>query len=354
MNAAPPLLPFRRLLGLVAAALIVIIAISGTAPRSIYALDETLAKPSLRLVISLIWEGRDLHAHNLEAIREFRREFSDIQLVHFVSPAYFTRPGAPAAKARHALQSVMRPGDKIGIALAGWKSMVQSAGVIFRSGPTFWGYDLRETDCRIDCGLDVPLNIYPQHDVEKILKSGKMVLEAQGFGAVEATTTSGWMASQQILEAYAEAGIRYDFSAVAPELVRRRIGNLPLFHWLQGLWATTTPHTQPYVVPSVVTASLQQIPQNLAAIDYLLSGDIAAITDEYLESLQRDPHRDLTLQLAFYQETAYQMQAQLGKALQIIFAAASKNQVGLRPFDVPGMDLPQKWPSAGEILPVSH
>ena len=43
------------------------------------------------LAIGLIWEGLHIRNLNTVAIRKFRQEFAHIPLVHFISPAYFSR-----------------------------------------------------------------------------------------------------------------------------------------------------------------------------------------------------------------------------------------------------------------------
>jgi hypothetical protein len=321
------------------------------APQLIAAADPAAIEPAptgvLKLAVSLVWEGRDLQPYNLAAIRSFRERFASIRLVHFVSPAYFARAGADATAVRSALRSVMRPGDKLGIAIGGWKSLAAKAGVIFRDNPTFWGQTLRPSDCARDCGLDVPVNVYPQAEVSRLTRAGIDVLEANGFGRVEAGLATGWVASPQVLEAFAENGIRYDFSAVAPELVAKRLGSFPLYRWVKGIWGNVTPHTQPYVVPAV-SAPITEIPQGLAAIDYLTERDVTAIFAEYVGRLRREPSRDLTFQLAFYQETARQSLPMLEKALQSVFALSGKANVSLRPLDAPGMNLPP--PAPGDAL----
>jgi hypothetical protein len=306
----------------------------------------------IRLFVTLVWEGRDLQDFNLEALRRFRDQFAGIQVVHFVSPAYFTHPGADAARVKQALRSVMRPGDKLGVEIAAWHSVVERAGVIFRGSPTFWGYEMRAADCKVDCGSDVPLNVYPQAEVARIARASLDILQAQGFGRPAATLTAGWVATPQVLDAYAQNDVRYDFSAVAPELLARRLAGFPLYQWVRGLWPSVTPSTQPYVLPSVATG-LTEIPQSLAAADYLLGKDLPAIFKEYVERLRREPNRDLTFQIALYQETARQMLPIVTSSLQSIFAYATEQSISLQPFDVPGLDIPAD-PTVVQAQPLVH
>lgn len=303
------------------------------------ALAETTARPrTVKLVVALMWEGRDLEDYNLDALKAFRAEYTDIQLVHFISPAYFLRNDGSATEKAAKIRELIRPGDRIGLALGGWKSLAARADVIFRNGPTFWGETLRPVDCKDDCGQDVPVHVYPAEDLEKLVATGLKVLEEQGFGKVKGLSTAGWVASPEVLEAAALAGIRYDFSAVATEMLAKRARLYPIYGWIKGLWPTITPHTQPFVL-TTASAGLTEVPQSIGAVDYVSISDIDTLFREYADLARRDSGRELTFPLSFYQETAQANLPILKRALTAIFAQASAEGISLQPMELPGMEV---------------
>ena len=202
------------------------------------------ARP-VQLGVIVDWQGRDLANMNLEALRAFRQAFGDVAVLHVVSPAYFLRPGLTDADRQAitlAIKSAIQPADHLGIALVGWKSLAAKAGVIFRDSPTFWSEALSPGDCAFDCGIDVPLHLYPEKDLDQLFAAGLDTLEANGFGRPNALITEGWMAAPEVLAAAARAGIRYDFSAVAPELIAPRTKHYPIYQWVKALWQIGRAH----------------------------------------------------------------------------------------------------------------
>lgn len=288
------------------------------------------AADTVQLLVALHWEGRDLHEHNLQAIRAFREQFRDVRLVHFVSPAYFLKGDASAA-AR--IKSVMRPGDRVGLALGGWKSIATAAQVTFRDGPTFWGHKLRAIDCKDDCGIDVPLTVYADGDAAQLVATGLSILEINGFGRVQSLAITGWVASPDLLRAAAKSGVRYDFSAVAPASIERRAGRFPLFQWVRDQWATVTIQAQPFTVDGV--AGVLEVPQTLAAIDYLAADDTLSNFRATIELIKREPGKDRIFSLAAYQETAFKELPRLAAALQALFAEAVSQGISVQPAAIP-------------------
>ena len=311
--------------------------------------QETRAPAStgatIRLLLILAWDGRDQLPHNLAALDEFRRKFSDQSFLHLISPAYFARGGAADAAAN--IRRLIRPRDGYGMLVGGWKSLAQKAGVIFRKEPTFWGHQLPNRDCQVDCGVDVPLAVYPKADLERILAAGAELMVNQGFPRPRAIAAEGWLASPQFLAAAARSGMVYDLSAVAPELLNRRLRLYPLLPWVKDAWSAITPHSQPFRVETpdgVVT----EVPQVTAAIDYLTEVDLNQLFMEYLDQAKREGGPDLAFPLVVYQETARMTLPLLGKSLQTMFAAAKAKGVAIAPMQLPETLLPVSE------LPVAH
>jgi len=95
--------------------------------------------PRVHVAISVDWEGSDLSAINLNAFRVYREAHPDVPLTHFLNAAYFTKLDANASKVQADVRRALRPGDELGLHIHPWKSLVEAAGVKFRTEPTIWG-----------------------------------------------------------------------------------------------------------------------------------------------------------------------------------------------------------------------
>ena len=311
------------------------------APNTMSQSEAAVGK--IQLLLALVWEGQDLSQHNLSALAEFREQHRDLSVVHLVSPAYFTKAKADKAAVTATLRSLIQPQDQIVVLLGGWKSLVAEAGVIYRQAPTFWSSAVTPGDCAIDCGSDVPLNIYPDSDIAKILAKGLSTLAANGFERPIGVSVQGWMASPQLYEAAVRAGLKYDLSAVAPDLLSKRLKYYPIYAWARALWPDLTPHSQPFKVITDA-GSITEIPLSLASMDYLTSKDVDSIFQEYLQHLQQTPNRDLVFPLVLHQETAMATVPILSASLQKIFAAAALEHVQMA-----SMRLPESVPSPWDV-----
>jgi hypothetical protein len=282
----------------------------------------------------MVWEGREIAPHNLAALAEFRREYPDLSVVHLISPAYFTKPKADAPQIAATIRSHMQPQDQAALLIGPWKSLAQAAGVIYRPAPTFWSQNPVSGDCQIDCGGDVPLNIYSDADVDKLLSKSLKLFEANGLGRPVGVAVQGWMASQAVHEAATKAGIQFDLSAVAPDLLVRRLRHFPLYAWAKALWSEITPHSQPYVI-ATGAGPLVEIPLSLASVDYLTRKEIDTLFKEFVGIWRENPSRDLIFPLVMTQETAMNTVPLLKTSLQGIFAAAAIDRVPLAAMRLP-------------------
>ncbi len=336
------LAPFRHVFDLVArplAACAALFLLSASAPGATQA-------GVVRLSLVLAWEGRHAKDFNVDAVRALRAQWRaagrELAVVHLVSPAYFLRGGPEADRFAAKLRSALGPEDKVGMLLGGWRSLATEAGVIFRDGPTFWGNTLRPVDCAAtDCGVDVPLSVYPTADLAKLLGAARETFEKNGFGRPVAMAATGWVAAPELLRAAAETGVRYDFSAVAPEMIMRRAGRFPLYQWVKGLWDGLTPHSQPFAVEAA--PGLTEMPQALASLDYVTRDDAEKVFLEYLDRLK--PGGDaangkLVFPLLVYVETARQNMLKLSRIVDTVYEEAARVGVkveGLRLDDLPGV-----------------
>ena len=101
--------------------------------------DNALPQPTITLYVTVDWEGLSLNEENLEAIREFRRAYPHIAMLHLLNPVYFLQPGINTADTTAKIRSVLLPGDEHGLHLHGWKSLVEYCKVEYKSEPSFAG-----------------------------------------------------------------------------------------------------------------------------------------------------------------------------------------------------------------------
>lgn len=293
---------------------------------------------SLTISVILQWEGRSLNPDNIEAIETLRVQFPQFDLIHLLSPAYFLRTPKESQEATLALGRLVRPTDFYGMNLGGWKSLVTQAGVIFRSAPTFWGTSLTLGECRNDCGGDVPLNIYPEADLEKIMDFSLKTLENKALGKPRAMGITGWVGSGVMMDLATKHGLSYDFSPVPPEVLENSFGYYPLFGWTKDLWSNITPLTTPFF-RTTTSGRLYHYPQSLGGIDHQSFGTLVqhlekAVARWSLAKTESPPlsnatnaGQNLTIPIVIYLETAETTVPRLSEELKALLALAQKNKV---------------------------
>lgn len=278
----------------------------------------------LHLLVSCIWEGRDLGAANLRAIQNLRKTLDNLPLIHFVNPAYLARSDAERSRATEVLRAwVKQSDDTIGLYLAPWKSLLERAKVSPRTQPTFWGYTLTGKDCVGDCGSDVPLNVFDVQEIRKILRTSVDLIKTHDLGDPKAMMAAGWLATPKVLSAAVEEGLTMDFSAVAPDLLRPTLERYPLGRWIRDLWPDRTPFAQPLMVPTDSGAILE-IGNGGMTLDHGSRSTYRGLMDAYLGMLDAMPDRPLYFHIGFYQETAARTLPLLQEIVQELLAGLAR------------------------------
>lgn len=291
-------------------------------------------QPEIRLLLSLVWDGSTVEAVNLDALRSFRTNFANIPVTHFISPAYFVETNPVAETNKREIFGLGRPGDFVGMNVAPWRSITDKAGVIFRTGPTFWGHAVNPATCRSDCGNDVPLNIYTQDEIRKIMSASQSVMTSAGLRDVRGMMIRGWMATPEILATGESLGLDYDFSMVTPSTIYERLRNFPIFSWVKGLWPKSDVLSQPGIVSDELPGMVE-VPQALGALDYVSHKQMLQFLDSMLAAPARGP---LTYHIVLHAETAHLNLARLELVLQDVFRRASEGKFRLTMMDLPGMN----------------
>jgi hypothetical protein len=197
----------------------------------------------------------------------------------------------------------------------------------------------------MDCGQDIPVHIYPEDELDKIMQTAVKTLEDHGFGRPKGVAVTGWVASPQVLEAAVRAGIAYDFSSVTTPPLSKSIGQYPLHYWVKGLWSRTGPNFWAYKIPTQ-SSSITEIPQSLPALDHVKVADVlkafADFTEKKDESSDSKPedHRGRIFQIVLHQETAAMTAPRTLKLLGAILSEHQQKQKSLSSLSVPGMGVP--------------
>jgi hypothetical protein len=258
---------------------------------------------NVNLFISVDWEGFSLDSENLDAFRQFRNDYPNIKIIHFLNAAYFTKPGAKAKTIAKQINSLLLPGDELGLHIHAFESLLRVAGVEFRDSETFWGHSGSE-EINGDRGHDVPLSLYSEEEIRKIVRTSLNILGENGFSELRSFRAGGWIATPEVLEALIQEGIYVDSSAVSSEvvgLVARE--DQPLYQINKRLWPYQTPmNDRPYRI-GTRSGSILEFPDNIALADYITAEQAFRHFEDLVAREQR-PGDSVFFHFGFHQETA--------------------------------------------------
>jgi len=264
-------------------------------------------KKNIKLMISVDWEGDSLFDGNLEAMRRFRDAFPEVKLIHFLNAAYFLQPGVDKSLVLKKIKSVIRPGDELALHIHALETLVKEAGVPFRDSETFGGYGRSQPVFGI-LGHDVPLSIYSEEEIRKLIKTSVKILNENGFNQTfKAFRAAGWSASPQVLNALVKEGYQIDSSAVDPEIVGSHVGReKPIYKQVKGLWNNISIMSNQAFPINTSSGSILEVPNNSGLADYL-SGEEAfnsflKMMDSFKQSSNKEP--SVIFHYGFHQETA--------------------------------------------------
>lgn len=280
------------------------------------------------LVVSVIWEGSSLEDFNLKALAAFRQKFPELPVINFVSPAYFSRT-RHHHEAIATIKKHIESKDSVGLAMQSWKSVVQKAGVTFRSNPTFWGQPVMAKGCRHDCGKEVPISAYEKDELENIFSTSIDALEGAGFKKPKSLFVSGWMASKPVLFAAAKYGIAYDFSAVPQSIVQNMLQSFPLFSWIGQTWQQVQPAFQPFRLETA-HRPITEMGNSATTVDFIDGPELVTLFRSVLEQKLKNPTAGYVFHIGVHQETAMEFLPRLDYALPQFFELAAEQEVTLK------------------------
>ena len=269
--------------------------------------EEALLAPEVRYIPTVDWEGTTLKKENLEAMRKFREVRPNIHFVHFLNAAYFTKKGIDPEDIAKRIQSVLLPGDELGLHIHSWQSLVEAAGVKYKSGPTYEGDPISrnaifEGDI-VDRGHDVPLSDYSTDEIRKIVRKSIEILNKNGFKNIKSFRTGGWLGAPHVLAAIAAEGITVDSSLLPINLKIEFPIAEPLRKMSIEVARNTNFTTQPFEIPTPFGA-VKEFPNSAGMADYVNVDGILSMFKANFQEMLRTGATGMHFNLGFHQETA--------------------------------------------------
>ena len=277
------------------------------------------------ILIALHWEGESIKEASIRSLEKFRKEFSQVKIVHLLNPAYLLRSEQEKKKAMKALQRVVMDHDMFGLHLNGWKSLIDEADVDFRFQPTFWGNEIGKRQCSIDCGHEVAIFTYKSNELLEIVESAKETLEKAGFENLNFFHAAGWLGTPRILQVAEEAGFIYSLSEFSNSDSRLSLNNYPLGHWLRKFDRIRKNRDRNKKV------ALKSFPNHLGYISY--STPTIAL-EQFKEFLQNSKKDQPIWVLSMAQENAFADSPLLTKIIWDIHKFARSNSLQSSFFEI--------------------
>lgn len=269
----------------------------------------------VRVVVSVDWEGSGFDDEDMAAFCQFRDDFPDLPLTHFLNAAYFTRLAPDdvtgAVSTSDKIRTVLRDGDEIGLHVHADNHLLFAAGVTPKRNPS-WTY-LPDIS-----GHSVALSTFSEEEVRSIVAFSCRTLVQQGFDRPKAFRAGGWHAGSSVLSALAAEGFAVDSSEVPHDWFSGGFGDV------QDLWPDATRVSQPY---STGVGNLIEVPDNGCLADYATSEQMIDNFQAVVRSARGKP---AVLSLGFHQETAAKYLPRLRSALLEIELRAAMQRIPLR------------------------
>ena len=270
--------------------------------------------PCVRVAISVDWEGRDLSAINLRAFAAFRAAHPEVPLTHFLNAAYFTKRDADPDKISGQIRQVLNPIDELGLHIHPWQSLVEAAGVTFRSEPTIWGGNRPMRRGKRDSGHEISVEAYETDEFQAIVRKSKEVLAANGLAVGASFRAGAWLAGPRVREAIRREGFLVDSSATDTRW-HDEIAAYALPAMMREIWPNITSDTQPFPI-ATPAGDLLEMPDTGALADYVTAQEMSDHVRDAVEKL--DSQHDRFVHLGFHQETAARYLPRVTAALRKI------------------------------------
>lgn len=268
--------------------------------------ERTTAQPTVTVYVTVDWEGWSLDEENLDAMREFRRQYPHIPMLHLLNPAYFVKPGVDAAAAAQKIKSTLLPEDGHGLHLHGWRSLVERCELPYKSVPSYAGTP-EECSEQADCGYTVSLEYaYSEHELTILVGCSVDLLVQQGFQWPKSFRAGGWQLGPKLASAIHKNGFVLDSSRTVPQLVANSWHEeSELVRMVKALHADGSILDQPFEL----LPGLMELPNNASLADYTRSEELVEIFSTLVGSGKT------VMVLGFHQESAFNYLGRLTDAI---------------------------------------
>ena len=277
--------------------------------------------PKVHIAVSVDWEGREISDENMDAFSSFRMVHPDVPLTHFLNAAYFCKDGADAQVVAQRMSALLHTKDELGLHIHPWKSLVESAGVTFRSTPTIWGAE-RPSSPASDPGHDVSVESYTVDEFQKLVVHSTSILQANGFDLSNSFRAGAWLAGPRVREAIRREGFVIDSSATDTKW-HTRIYEYDLPQMIREIWPDVTSITQPFWI-SIPAGDLLEMPDTGALADYVSAEQMAGHISDAVARLDGE---DRYVHIGFHQETAAKYIVRVIEALEMVKEQHSESVV---------------------------
>jgi hypothetical protein len=277
-------------------------------------------KGSFYIVMTSDWEGRELLEENIKVVKDFRAQFPHMPILHFLNPAYFTKPDARPNDIIEKTEKLMKKGDERGLHIHAWKSLVEDSGVFFRRKPDLGGWSLY--GCEVDCGHVISLESYSEEELTKIVQNSVNILLNHGVykKRPKSFRAGAWMAGPKVRSVLLKEGFQVDSSATPPDYIVPAWGKEgPLYKHISKYWKGTTRTSSPYVLLRNEQSQLWEFPDNGSLVDYTSTEVFMKAFKLNVEKYLKNTDQDIYFVTGFHIETAPRYLPSLARSLREAF-----------------------------------
>lgn len=275
-------------------------------------------------IMTVDWEGRDLEFSNLLAFKNFRNKFPHIPIIQFLNAAYYTKKNADFDLINKNIHKTLLPIDIYGLHIHCWKSLLLQSDVSYKNTLSFAHQTpLIPESLDEDTGHDIPLSLYSQDEIKKMIQKSLEILKSQDFKIGEYFRAGGWFADENVLQAIKSFGFLLDSSALPLHLIYNKRKNNILYESLTPLWKKTQIHDRPYYI----LENLIEWPNNACLADYMEPEETFNIFKELKILHDKNPELNYFLTMGFHQETAEKFLPRVEGAVNLIEALVKKENL---------------------------
>jgi hypothetical protein len=196
-----------------------------TVPSSVF------AGAGIEIVPVAVWQGKPSRPWSVTKLQDIRRSFPGLKIAHAVDASSLVRGGEQQTVFRDNFARSIVAGDDVLLHAAPWKSLVEKAGVAFKTKPTAFGAPIDLDNCLADCGLELSFSAFSPADARSIIATSKGILSDSGFGAPKAIYFDEGIVSADLRAAGRQAEFSQDWSGIEMTQLSESLGLFPVYNW---------------------------------------------------------------------------------------------------------------------------